>query len=361
MDNNGNGNYIDLINDLIKGIFNDAIRASFKDPGMAAFFLKTMLWQKKAASVRQENEESGMHVPPVMILSVTDRCNLHCAGCYAQNLPRAKEPEMSEEKLRSMLKEAKEMGISIVVLAGGEPLVRPEIFNVTKDFPDIIFTMFTNGTLIDDKVLLQFKSQKNVIPVLSIEGYEETTDLRRGKGVYEHLQRMMAKLNEKGIFFGVSMTVTRSNYVTVAGEEFIHKLRGQGCKAFFFIEYSPVRPETEHWVLTEEQRAGLLKAMASYRERLPGVYVAFPGDEKAFGGCLSAGRGFIHVSASGNLEPCPFAPFSNTSVKNMSLKEALQSDFLRTIRENHEELMESDGGCAIWKKREWVSSLLEQA
>jgi MoaA/NifB/PqqE/SkfB family radical SAM enzyme len=76
-----------------------------------------------------------------------------------------------------------------------------------------------------------------------------------------------------------------------------------------------------------------------------------------FGGCLSAGRGFAHISPEGSLEPCPFAPYSDVSLRDKTLKEALQSDFLRQIRENHNELTET-GGCALWTKKEWVKSLL---
>jgi MoaA/NifB/PqqE/SkfB family radical SAM enzyme len=112
-------------------------------------------------------------------------------------------------------------------------------------------------------------------------------------------------------------------------------------------------------VPTHEQRVGL--DMEPFRSRYPAVFLSFPGDEKMFGGCLSAGRGFIHVSASGDLEPCPFAPYSDASLMSISLKEALQSGFLRRIRENSGELLEADGGCAIWKKREWAQALLAES
>ena len=88
------------------------------------------------------------------------------------------------------------------------------------------------------------------------------------------------------------------------------------------------------------------------------MFIAVPGDEEEIGGCISAGKGFVHVSADGNIEPCPFAPYSDTNLRDSSLKEALQSEFLRTIRQNHEQLMETEGGCALWVKREWVRSLL---
>lgn len=356
MENNNDVNR--MVNELIKGIFNDALAVSVKDPAMASFFVKAAIAQKKAAKVRQRNEEQGLHVPPVMILSVTNKCNLHCTGCYSRIVQREHKPELDEAGLRNVLRQAEELGISIVLLVGGEPLTRPELFNVTKDFPEMVFTLFTNGTLIDDVVIQQFKKQKHVIPILSMEGYEGVTDLRRGAGVYERLMKAMAKLNESGLFFGSSLTVTRSNYDTVTGERFIQRMRENGCRAFIFVEYNPVKKGTEGWVVTHEQREAILAKMASYRASLPGVYIGFPGDEKAFGGCLSSGRGFIHVSASGSLEPCPFAPYSDSSIVDMTLKEALNSKFLRALRENRDQLMESDGGCALWKKPEWVKSLL---
>jgi MoaA/NifB/PqqE/SkfB family radical SAM enzyme len=196
---------------------------------------------------------------------------------------------------------------NFVYCAGGELLVRPEILTITKDFPESIFLLFTNGLLIDEELITRLKEQKNVVPVISIEGYEEDTDERRGKGVYERLQRIIGKVNSKGIFSGISLTVTRANFATVTDYQFIHHLIDLGCKMFFFVEYSPIEEGTEHWVITDEQRAGLWGLMNSFRAKFPAIFIAIPGDEEKFGGCLSAGRGFVHISAEGNLEPCPYA------------------------------------------------------
>jgi MoaA/NifB/PqqE/SkfB family radical SAM enzyme len=133
---------------------------------------------------------------------------------------------------------------------------------------------------------------------------------------------------------------------------------GLGCRLFFFVEYTPIREGTEDWLLTDEQRTNLMKARDSFRSKFPALFIAVPGDEEDIGGCLSAGRGFVHVSAEGNVEPCPFAPYSDTNLRDSSLKEALQSEFLKTIRNNHDQLEETGGGCALWIKREWVRSLV---
>ncbi len=83
-----------------------------------------------------------------------------------------------------------------------------------------------------------------------------------------------------------------------------------------------------------------------------------PEDEEEMGGCMSAGKGFIHINAEGDVEPCPFAPYSDTNLNESTLREALQSEFLRKIRQNNEHLSETEGGCALWIKREWVRSVL---
>lgn len=345
-----------MLETLVRTTFRDALRASVKDPAMMAFFLRTLKAQKKAAERRQACEKEGLHVPPVMILSTTDRCNLHCQGCYSQNLPRQAKTEMDEARLERLFAEAEALGTAIILLAGGEPLMKPGLLDITKKYPRIIFPLLTNGTLLDDAVVSRIKEQRNVIPMLSVEGHEGHTDLRRGTGTFARVNIAMEKLRKAGVFFGVSITVTRTNFATVTGDEYVRGLIDRGCKAFFYVEYSPVREDTESWVPTPEQREVLCGD--SFRSKYPAVFLSFPGEEKAFGGCLSSGRGFVHVSASGDLEPCPFAPYSDASLQQMSLKDALRSKFLQRIRDNHTELLEADGGCAIWKKREWAQQML---
>lgn len=352
--------YIDLMNHSIKSTFRDALRVSLKQPALAYFVFRTIRWQKKAAQRRVQWERCGTHVPPFMIASITSKCNLQCKGCYAMAQHRTAEQEMNDEKLRNVLLEARDLGIAIALLAGGEPLVREGILDITADFPDIIFPIFTNGLLLDEPKIVKLQRQKNVVPVISLEGYEEATNDRRGEGVYQHLQGVIQKIKSKGIFYGVSLTLTRSNFNTVTGDQFIQRLIDLGSKLFFFVEYIPVKPGTEDWVLTDAERGQVLEIMSKLRVKFPGLFIAFPGDEEAFGGCLSAGRGFVHISPSGNVEPCPFAPYSDTNLREMSLRDALKSGFLRVIRENHDKLSERDGGCALWENRQWVQAVLEK-
>ncbi len=348
-----------ILNKALRIFFNDALRIAVKNPMQAYSFLRTLLWLRKAARLRMKWKKQGFIVPPIIIFSVTNKCDLKCKGCYAQSFHPPSEEELSDEKLRTITKEAKELGISFFVIAGGEPLMRPVILDIMKDFPEIIFLVFTNGLLIDDKSIMIFKSHKNIIPLVSLEGNEEDTNNRRGKGTFEKLQQTMRLMKDKNIFFGNSLTLTNPNFNNIMDENFIKELIGYGCKFFLFLEYTPIEKGTESWVLGGDQRIQMSNLLNKYRAEYPALFIGVPWDEQDVGGCLSAGRGFVHINASGDLEPCPFAPFSDTNIRDSSLKEALQSDFLRSIREIPELAMENGGGCILWKERELVQSLLK--
>ncbi len=347
-----------VLNDSLNVFFRDALRVALTDPSQALHFVRTLNWQRRASAVRTRWKEQGVAVPPILIFSITSRCNLHCKGCYHRALRPDDTTEMDAAKMRSVIAEARELGVSFVMIAGGEPLMRPEILDISGDFPEITFLVFSNGLLISDDIASRLARQRNFVPVLSLEGYEGDTDGRRGAGVYQHLKQTVARLKSRGIFWSVSLTVTRHNFDTLMGEAFIKGLVTEGCKLFFFVEYTPVSKETEDWLLSAEQRTELIKIRDGLRKRYTALFVAIPGDEEEIGGCLSAGRGFIHVSATGDVEPCPFAPYSDCNLNHVSLKDALKSEFLKKIRDGHNRLNEAEGGCALWVERAWVQSLL---
>jgi MoaA/NifB/PqqE/SkfB family radical SAM enzyme len=352
--------YTAPLNKALAVFFKEAVTVSLKNPSQSLVFLQTVRNQRRSARLRAAWKARGVQVPPIIILSVTNRCNLHCQGCFHQAMRDVRKSEMSESQLRSIIAQGRDLGASFMVLAGGEPLVRPDILQITRDFPDIIFFLFTNGTLIDEEVATRFKIQRNVVPLLSLEGDEQETDSRRGAGIFQHLQGVIEKFRRDSVFFGVSLTVTRQNFDTVTTPEFVRRITALGGKLLLFAEYTPVKAGSEDWVITSAQRAALARIIEDFKRRHSALFVNVPGDEKDFGGCLSAARGFVHVSAEGDLEPCPFAPYSDANLNQKSLLEALQSPFLKAVRESEDHLEESQGSCALWARREWVKGLLEK-
>ncbi len=350
-----------ILNKSLLIFLKNALTITLRNPGQAFSFLRTLVWMQQAARLRNRWKNQGYMIPPILIFSVTNKCNLSCPGCYNQSFHDSDGNELSDEKLWEIAAEAKELGVSFFVIAGGEPFMRPVLLDIMKAYPEIIFLVFTNGTLIDDGMIMRFKNQKNVVPMISLEGNQVETDERRGEGTFEQLQKTMTRMHELSIFFGLSLTLVRKNFETITADDFIGKCAELGCRFFLFLEYTPTQEGTDHWVLTDEQRNQVRSLMADYRKKYPSLFIAVPWDEDDVGGCLSAGRGFVHINAKGDLEPCPFAPFSDTNVRDHALKDALQSKLCEKIRQVPELSREKGGGCVLWKERELVQSLMDDA
>jgi MoaA/NifB/PqqE/SkfB family radical SAM enzyme len=324
-----------LLDASIAGTLRTAVRLAAKDPRLALAGARILAWQKKAAVLRGMAEKEGLLVPPAIFVSVTAECNLSCRGCYMRGTHAAPAQNLDTDRLTTLVREAAELGVSILVFAGGEPLLRrTEILSLARSFPHILFAVFTNGLLIDDTVAREMRGTKNLVPMISVEGFREETDARRGTGVYDRLREVFACLNKNGIFFGCSVTVTSANAGLVTSDRFVREMTDAGARAVVFVAYVPVEPETGHLVLDSGTQRRVNERCAEFSRNYPAIFIGFPGDEKAYGGCLAAGRGFVHISASGDLEACPAAPFSDRNVTGVSLREALGSPLLLRIRAN---------------------------
>ncbi|MDD1669476.1 MAG: radical SAM protein [Methanomicrobiales archaeon] len=354
--------YNRVLAESITHVLFQAIRIVAARPSLFLFAARTLLSQRRAAACRRILADQGLQVPAVMIISITRRCNLACKGCYMKARQKGPGTEMSPGELRSVISQAMDLGVSFVVIAGGEPLVRGgEILALAHEFREIVFAVITNGLLIDEPMASRLSGERNIVPIISFEGLEDETDARRGEGVFERLTGVCGLLRRNGIFFGCSLTVTSSNHALVTDEAFIRRMIEAGCRVFTFVEYVPIETGTEDLVLSPDQRRSLIGCLTIFPEKFPAIFIGFPGDEEIFGGCLSSGRGFIHISASGDLEPCPAAPFSDTNLTKIPLREALSSRFLEDLRKHHEEITETKGGCALWTNRGWAASLLKES
>ena len=347
----------------VERIVSDAIKATIRNPRESAFMLKFAAASKAASKKRAELEKKGEHVPPFLIASITSKCNLHCAGCYSRCNHATVDAEpvaqlTSDEWLR-IFGEADDLGISFILLAGGEPMLRRDVIEAAGKRQNILFPIFTNGTFIDDKYLALFDQSRNLIPIMSIEGNREVTDARRGKGVYDRLISNMDAFQKRGLIFGASVTVTTENLKEVSSDSFIESLTSRGCKAVIFVEFVPVTEDSKELAPGDEERDYLANEIARLRVQYPEmVFVSFPGDEKSSGGCLAAGRGFFHINSHGGAEPCPFSPYSDVNVRDTSLRDALKSKLFTRIMEDDLLVDDHKGGCVLYEKREQVEAIL---
>lgn len=347
----------------VERVVSEAVRATLKNPEESIFMGKFALASKKASKRRAEFKKEGTNVPPFLIASITSSCNLHCAGCYSRCTQGTVDSEpvdqMTSEEWSRVFDEASDIGVSFILLAGGEPLIRKDVIKEASTRQNILFPIFTNGTFMDESYIKLFSKNRNLMPVMSIEGDKETTDSRRGEGVYERITTNMEILKKKGIIFGVSVTVTTENLEEVSSKEFLAKLSDMGCKLIIYVEFVPVSDERKDLAPGDKEREIMVDAISKRREEFPEmVIVSFPGDEKSSGGCIAAGRGFFHINSHGGAEPCPFSPYSDVNIRNSSLRAAMHSPLFMALQSGDILKDDHDGGCVLYEKRELVEQLM---
>ncbi|MBR1744108.1 MAG: radical SAM protein [Lachnospiraceae bacterium] len=347
----------------VERVVSDTMKATRKDPKESAFMLKFAAASRSASKKRKKAEEQGEHIPPFLIASITSQCNLHCAGCYSRcnhaTLDAEPIAQLTSEEWLNIFSEADDLGISFILLAGGEPMIRQDIIEAAGKRQSILFPIFTNGTFMSGTYFELFDRCRNLIPIMSIEGERQITDERRGQGVYDQLIKNMGELHDRGLIFGASVTVTTQNIKEVTSDDFLRILSERGCKAVIFVEFVPVTDESKELAPGDAEREYLRDEIKRLRADQPEmVYISFPGDEKSSGGCVAAGRGFFHINSHGGAEPCPFSPYSDVNIRNTSLREAMHSPLFTALREGNLLMDDHDGGCILYEKKEQVEALL---
>lgn len=345
-------------------VIKSAVKATLKNPKESIFMAEFALATKKATDKRKKAEKNGEHIPAFLISSITSSCNLHCAGCYSRQnhacSDEAPVDQLTGEDWNKIFDEADELGISFILLAGGEPLLRWDVISEAAKHKNILFPIFTNGFFIAEKYIDLFDNNRNLVPIISIEGDKASTDSRRGEGVYDQVMSSMKLIKEKDLIFGVSVTVTTENMDEVYSREFIDSLLELGCNAIIYVEFVPVTEEAKHLAPDDEAREIMKNKLDKLREDVEEmVFISFPGDEKTSGGCVAAGRGFFHINSHGGAEPCPFSPYSDINVKETSLREALKSKLFLSLQEQGLLYEDHAGGCVLFERREQVEALIQ--
>lgn len=287
-----------------------------------------VIWPKLRARMLKQ----GIWIPNFIAISPTMRCNLQCRGCYSGMY--SKEEQLSSETLDRLFCEAKSFGSYFVVITGGEPyLLSKTLLPLFRKHHDMFFLTYTNGTLLDQSTVAALAELGNVAPGISVEGFQEQTDRRRGQGVYASVMEAARRLRQAGVFYGISVTYTAENLDEVTSEAFVKHFIDQGAQFAWYFMFMPVgRDPVLELVPTPEQRVACGQRISELREKLPLFMADFWNDGPAAGGCLAGARSYLHILASGRVEACVFAHFGVDSIYEKSILEAANSPFFRAIR-----------------------------
>jgi MoaA/NifB/PqqE/SkfB family radical SAM enzyme len=297
--------------------------------------------------IRKRNKRELDDYPQLMVISPTMRCNLTCKGCYSAFYER--QDHLSTADLDRVYGEAKELGLRFVVVSGGEPFIREDFLELCERHNDMVFMTYTNGTLIGERNLApRLAKLGNVIPCVSVEGFEKETSERRGPKVWNKILESMAAMKDEGVIFGFSGTPTRLNNELIVSDEFIDFWAKQGCLLGWYFSYMPVGREPDLTLMpTPEQRLHRLRRIREIRRNKPIVTADFWCDGPMVGGCLSAGRRYFHINSQGGVEPCVFHQFSVDNIKDVSLRAAVSSEYFKYLRQRNREVTNVYRPCPI--------------
>ncbi|MBS7528656.1 radical SAM protein [Fusibacter paucivorans] len=321
------GNWYQLIKSLWTDIDEDVRKTFFNN-----FIVNTAL----IGCDRQEKakEKYQCNIPWAILMDPTSACNLSCIGCWAAEY--GDKLNMSYETLDSIIKQGKKLGTYMYIYSGGEPLVRKkDIIKLCEAHPDCEFLSFTNATLIDEAFADEMLRVKNFVPAISIEGFEEETDFRRGKGTYQKIVQAMAILKKKKLPFGISCCYTKKNAEIIGSEEYIDDMIEKGAKFAWFFTYMPVGIDAvPELMASPAQREFMYHQLRKFRKTKKIFTMDFWNDGEYVEGCIAGGRRYLHINANGDIEPCAFIHYADANIYDKTLLEAYQSPLFMQYRQH---------------------------
>jgi len=299
----------------------------------------------------------GSYPPGLLLVSPGKGCNLHCTGCYADS--GTTPAKLDWDVFDRVVTEAKtEWGTHFFAISGGEPLAYRSkgkgILDMAEKHSDCYFMMYTNGTLIDDEVVARLASIGNLSPALSLEGWREQTDGRRGSGVFDKVIAAMDRLRDAGVLYGISLTPTRQNCDEILSDAFLDFCyQEHGALYGWMFQYMPIgRSFTFDLMLTPEQRLRMWhRSWELVRDRR--LFLAdFWNQGTVTRGCIAAGRysggGYMCVDWNGFVAPCVFMPYSPVNINDVyaqgkTLSDAWAEPFLAGVRNWQKQYDEAHG------------------
>ena len=304
--------------------------------------------------------QQGKVFPPFLYISITNSCNLRCQGCWVDvDKPQSL---INFEDMNQLICNAKQHGNSFFGILGGEPFLHPELIRILKAHPDCYFQIFTNGHAITDKVASELRSAGNATPLISIEGTESVSDVRRGRKAV--LSRTMAGIEasvRNRLITGVASSVCQSNVHDLVKESWIDYLISKGVHYTWFHTFRPVGPvPNPQLALSSEQGLQLRRFIMDMRNRKPiGIIDAYY-DDKGQALCPAATGISHHISPFGDVEPCPIIQFANESIRDND------GDLFQTMTESHllndfrKTAAKATRGCIVLERPDLLTEIVKR-
>ena len=337
------------------------------DPHVAKMTALNLGYQAAFAGtkkIRKMREIENCNIPWLILMDPTSACNLHCTGCWAAEYGH--KLNLTFDELDNIVTQGKELGVYFYMMTGGEPLVRKaDIIRLCEKHNDCAFHCYTNGTLVDEKLCEDMKRVGNLSLSISLEGFEDANDFRRGEGVYNKVLHAMDLLHENGLIFGNSVCYTSKNMDAVTSDEFFDLLIEHGSRFAWYFHLMPVGMKASPELMpTREQREYIYHRLREVRGFEGGkeIFVMdFQNDGEYVGGCIAGGRNYCHINPKGDVEPCVFIHYSGANIREKSLLECLKQPLFMAYRDNQPFNENMLRPCPMLENPELLRKMVERA
>ncbi len=292
-------------------------------------------------------QKFGSYPPMYITLSPTQVCNLNCLGCYSSSDEKTMS-HLPYEMLERILNDIHDnMANRFVTISGGEPFMYRDrdktIFDLFAQFKNRYFLVYTNGTLLNEKNCEKLAELGNVTPAISIEGWKEQTDERRGIGTHNKLLKNIENLKEFGVPFGISSTITTRNVEVFLNTEIYDYLFEElGATYLWMFQLMPIgrAQDTLPLLINSKQRFDLYRIWEKMLTDRKYCIADFWNSAAIVEGCIAYGRwnGYFYIDWDGKIMPCVFVPFYEETVYDIyksgrTLGDAMQAPLFKNGRE----------------------------
>ncbi|HZT81833.1 MAG TPA: radical SAM protein [Gemmataceae bacterium] len=306
----------------------------------------------------------GQVFPPFLYVSVINSCNLRCQGCWVD--VAAKQERIEPDAFDRLVREAKAMGNVFFGIVGGEPFMHPHLLDMLAAHPDCYFQVFTNGQFITEERAKRMRRLGNVTPLISVEGNEVVSDVRRGRpGVLSKTMEGLHHCLRHKVFTGVCTSLCQTNIDDLLTERWVDRLIELGVMYTWFHVYRPMGPDPRpELCLTPEQQLRARRFVVEMRAKKPILIIDayYDGEGRAL--CPAATGISHHINPWGDIEPCPIVQFSRESIHDAgdkprrSLRDKfLHSEFLRDFRDL---ARSTTRGCIVLERPDLLKELVER-
>ena len=178
---------------------------------------------------------SGVPTGPVVIWNLLRRCNLTCKHCYSISADKDFPGELSTDEIYAVMEDLRAFGVPVIILSGGEPLLRPDLFDIARRAKALGFytALSSNGTLMDEPMVERIAAVGFDYVGVSLDGIAATHDrFRRCEGAFDRSLRGIRLCHAAGIKAGVRYTMTEDNAADLPA--LLRLIDDEGIDKFYF-------------------------------------------------------------------------------------------------------------------------------